>query len=327
MRFDYEGNYLNAIGREGGGPGEHKGPYISTLEFYEDANTVLVDWGGLENRQLFRPDGTHLRDIKMPMRLLSNIIRAAENEWFSYGSTTGRPRLPRDSVRGVFYSSDGKITKRIERANYPPENTTAYTPSGKASLFSLDGVQKIYFPGDHTIYRIENRELIPETVIRPGENILPFNELTTPDAIVGSYSLEILSETDRNWFIKKSVYTEADFKEFENQPGRWGGRFDTREELLVIDKQTNKGRTYKFTDDLMYMLPEQFSQNVLPWQEGFGAYLALSPNIYLKFEKESENVYKRSPKVVRKLEVLNDISMDDNFIVFTFDFREEIEIN
>lgn len=327
LRFNYEGNYLNTIGREGEGPGEHRGQYISTLEFYKESNTVLVSWGALENRQLFRPDGTHLRDIKVPMRLLENIARWSEDEWFSYGSTTGRSRYPRDSVKIVFYTSDGEITKRINRTNYPPRNTTEYTPTGSASLFSVGGTRKIYFPGDHTIYRIEDRELVPEAVIRPGENIVPFNELTAPDNIIGSYSLKILSETDRNWFIKKSIYTEADFEEFENQPGRWGGRYDTREQLLVIDKETNKGKMYAFTDDLLYIFPDELSKNILPWQEGYGAYIALSPDMYIKFTEASKKLDQRSPEVARKLEVVDGISMDDNFIIFIFRFREEIEIN
>ena len=35
LRFDYEGNYLNTIGAEGGGPGEHQGSLITTLEYYK----------------------------------------------------------------------------------------------------------------------------------------------------------------------------------------------------------------------------------------------------------------------------------------------------
>lgn len=46
LRFDYNGNFLNIIGREGGGPGEHTGYEVSTLEYYKDDNSVLVDWGG-----------------------------------------------------------------------------------------------------------------------------------------------------------------------------------------------------------------------------------------------------------------------------------------
>lgn len=326
LRFDYEGNYLNTIGAEGGGPGEHRGQMITTLKYYQADNTVLVDWGGLERSQLFQPDGTHLQDIEIPVQLLGNINRWDEDEWFSYGNSTGRPLHPSDSVKMVFYATDGTITKQIDRSNYPPDNTTDYTPSGQPSLFTFQGTPKIYFPGDHTIYRIENKELIPDAVIQPGENILPFNELTSPDNIVGSYDLEILSETERNWFIKKRIYTEADFKEFENRPGQWGGRFDTREELIVIDKQTNKGRTYTFTDDMLQMFPEQLSENIPPWEEGVGAYAALSPDIYLKMKKASENSDQISPEVTQELEKLEGITMDDNYIIFKFNFKDEIVI-
>ena len=327
LRFDYKGNYLNDIGREGGGPGEHKGEYIRTLEFHEDINTILIDWGGLEDRQRFRPDGTHLGDVKMPMLLMPNIARWSENVWFSYGKTTGRPRYPRDSLKIAFFSSDGEIINSTNRTKYPPTNTTEYSPNGKASLFTFKGDQKIYFPEDHTIYRIEERELIPDAVIHPGKDILPFNQLTDPEDIIGKYNLEILSETDRNWFIKKTIYTEADFKEFEKEPGKWGGMHETEDQLIVIDKETNKGEIYKFKDDLFYILPEEFSKSLLPWQEGFGAYLPLSANIYLKFKEASKKLDHRSEEVSRKLEVLDDLTKNDNFVIFTFSFQDEVEIN
>lgn len=327
LRFDYKGNYLNTIGSEGRGPGEHHGYLITTLKFNSILNKVLVGWGVFEH-QLFRPDGTFLGQIQMPIKLLDNISFWSDDEYFSYGSTTSRALLPRDSVKVVFFKSDGAITKLIQRTNYPPENTTAYTPYGNASLFTYNGKKKIYFPGDHTIYRIdENRDLVPAGIIRPGENILPFNELTSPEDIIGSYSLEILAETDRNWFIKKSIYTEANLQEFENEPGRWGGSFDTKERIIVIDKETNKGKIFKFVDDLLYILPEQFSNIILPWQAGFGAYIALSPRMFLKAQEASKQLDRRRPEVKQKLEVLKGITPNDNFILFIFRFRDKIEIN
>ena len=327
LRFDYEGNYLNTIGQEGGGPGEHRGQYVRTLEYYKDINTVLVDWGGFGNPQHFHPDGTHLGDIRMPMQLMSNIARWAENEWFTYGHTTDRPRYPRDSLKIAFFSSDGEIISRTNRTTYPPTNSTEFTPYGDASLFTFKGDQKIYFPEDHTIYHIDSRKLIPDAVIRPGKDILSFNQLTDPEDIIGKHDLEILSETDRNWFIKKSIYTEADFKEFKKEPGRWGGMYETEDQLIVIDKETNKGKIYKFKDDLFYILPEEFSKSMLPWQEGFGAYLPLSANRYLRFKKASKKLDHRSEEVSRKLEVLDDLSKNDNFVIFTFSFQQEVEIN
>lgn len=258
---------------------------------------------------------------------MNEIVRVSEDTWFSFGNTAGRPRGPRDSLKAAFFSGEGTLERRIERTSYPPENSSEYTPSGSASLYSSGGERKIYFPEDHTIYRVAGQELVPEAVIRPGENGTPFNELTSPENIVGTHRLEILSETDRNWFIKKMIYTEADFEESQNQPGRWGGRFETREELLVIDKETARGRAYTFTDDLLYMLPEIFSQNLLPWQENFGAYMVLSPDLFLKFQEESEMLDRRSPEVKRELEKLNGLTADDNFIIFAFPFREEIAID
>ncbi len=329
LRFDYEGNYLNTIGSEGRGPGEHFGYLITTLKYNPILNTVLVSWGSFEN-QLFRPDGTFLSTIQVPVELMSNISILVKDKYFSYGSTTSRPRMLNDSVKVVFYKSDGTITKIIKRTNYPPENTTAYTPFGNASLFTYNDEKKIYFPGDHTIYRVENHNLMPVAVIRHDENILPFNKLTTPEEIIGSYQLEILAETERNWFIKKSIYTEANFREFENEPGQWGGSFDTKERLIVIDKKTNKGKIYSFTDDLLYIFPDKFVNKSLPWQgwqKGFGAYMTVSPGGFLNAQKVSEQLDKRSPEVVRKLEVLDGISANDNHILFIFRFQEAVEIN
>ncbi len=329
LRFDYEGNYLNTIGSEGRGPGEHYGYLITTLKYNPDFSKVLVSWGSFQH-QFFRPDGTYLGEVQLPVRLLDNISFWADDEYFSYGTTAGRPRLPSDSVKVVFYKSDGTITKLIKRTNYPPENTTAYTPFGNASLFTFNGKKKIYFPGDHTIYRIENSHLVPAGVISHDANVLPYNALTSPDEIVGSYRLEILAETERNWFIKKSIFTEANFREYEDEPGRWGGSFDTKEQLIVIDKKTKKGSIYTFTDDLLFIFPEKMLNRSLPWhdwQEGFGAYMALSPGIILKLQESSEKRDERSPEVARKLEVLDGITMRDNFVVFIFRIKEAVEIN
>ncbi|MDZ7773158.1 MAG: 6-bladed beta-propeller [Balneolaceae bacterium] len=323
LRFDYQGNYLNEIGAAGQGPGEHSGNMINNLAYYEDDNTVLADFGALgEPAQLFRPDGTFLDVVRWPYRLMSNIQRLSADTYFSYEGTAGRPRYPRDSLKIVFYESDGTVTRRIDRSVYPPENTTEYTPYGSASSVTYNGEHKIYYPEDHTIYRVGDGELIPDAVIRPGENIRPYNKLMSPEEVEGTYDLELLSETDRYWLIKKSTINEVEIQEFTNQPGRYSTRIsDSQEELLVIDKETGEGRAVVFTDDLLHMLPEMFSKRLPPWQEGYGAYLAMSADIYLKFLRESERIDRRTPEVQEKLQVLDDLEPEDNYVIFRFPFQ------
>lgn len=327
LRFDYEGSYLNSIGGEGGGPGEHRSSYIMDVQYYEDDNVVLADWASQEPKQLFRPDGTYLGVIRMPFRLMSNINRLSENEWFSHEGTAGRPQYRRDSLKIVFFDRNGNVNRRVDRTIYPPENSTQYTPTGSSSSITYNGVHKIYFPEDHTIYRVEGQELVPDAVIRPGEKVLPYNELVDPANLVGRHSLKLLSETDRNWFLEKMVFTEVDAKEWDDQPGRWSMRFSARAELLVIDKRTGKGQAYTFADDLLHILPEAFSNQLPNWQAGFGAYLSLPAGAYLELTDQSNRIDRQSPVVREKLEVLDDLTPEDNYIIFHFPFRDEIVIN
>ncbi len=323
-RFDREGRFLNEIGRGGKGPGEHSG-YVQTFcHYYDQNNTVLVQWIG-DDPQLFTVDGTLLKTIKMPFWGTMDMYKWNEKEWFGTGPAGGIPHYPRDSVLLYFFTDNGKITQSISRTRYPPEKTKNYVPSPwKNSVFRFNGKWKVYLPGIDTIFTIQDKELVPACILHPGPKIQKYNETISPQSLKGKFNLFISNENAKNLYLQKSVIKKADIHQYK--PGHWGGAFDTQEMMIIIDKKSGNGAVCKIHDDLYGVIPEKMFQH-LSWHPDGEVSLYIPVPDLQQMIRDYESTHKNIPaEIATRLKPLEALHEDDNPVIFFFRLKDYIRI-
>lgn len=204
-RFDMHGKFLNEIGRPGKGPGEHSGYQQDFIRYQDKDRNIIVVWN-TNQPQLFNPEGQLLSIIQWPYSRMMDIYKWGNEEWFSTGSSGGRPENPSDSVLLVFYTTEGRVTKIIPRTVFPSSKRKGYVPSPwYNSVWSYKGKTKIFLPGMDTIFTLEDKKLVPAGILSSGEKSLTYSKVMTQEELKGKYRIRILAETGYNWFIKKSV--------------------------------------------------------------------------------------------------------------------------
>ncbi len=316
-KFRKDGTFVNEIGKEGNGPGEHTGYLVYSISQPNDADAIVVDWGG-QNPQLFLENGEFKREVKQPLDLLSNVFPWDTNTWFSVESCIGQPFYPRDSIKLIFYDSNGKTEKIIPRKIYP--NTKLYTPTiGFVSCYRFDKKWKVYIPGTDTIFQVIDKDLKPDVVIDVGQDKITYNSPIAPSKLLGKAMIQIISETSNNLIIRKNIITQADVNEY--QPGKWGGRYNSEAVFIIIDKKSHKAIQGKLIDDFIKFLPQETFNYILEWRNDF-AFISLQATSYLKYK---QNIEKSSQEFMSINDKLKNISENSNPIIFTFKIKDRIK--
>lgn len=324
-RFDKNGKFINEIGKSGQGPGEHIGYLADVIHSYEDNNTVLVSWGGGqgEKPQLFNIDGTLIEEINLPFRL-RYINKWSDSIWFSPGAFAGNAKMISDSIALVFYNSNGKILKKIPRRLYPPKNLSEYTPTPWApSIYKYNDHWRLFMEGNDTIFKIVDMNLIPISVLASTKDILPYNKPVSADELPGKYHIRILAENNNNLYIDKSVIKKVDLKQFS--PGQWGGSFTNDDQLIIIDKKSNKASNLKITDDIFHLFPDELFSQLLKWQDD-RLFFSVPPIFITKLLKELDIETLDNKSAIETIEKLKIIPSDDNPVIFTFSLKDRVRI-
>ena len=325
-RFDNKGQFINEIGKEGRGPGEHSGYLVSQVLPFEEDNTILVNWRGGDNPQLFDFAGTFRGEIHQPIELLGDIHKLSDNEWFSTGSCAGIPNYSRDSLKIVFYNKDGGITKTIPRIEFPNKGSNNFTPpGGKKSIYKFNNQWRVYIPGDDTIYTIINKRIVPGEVFVRGKNGMPYNSSISPSDLPGKFDLEILAETDNNLFVQKYIIKEAEVKEWK--PGQWEQVIKPEFQLIIVDKKSKKAAYVKLINDVFEFLPEEYIVRRLNWQNNNRVFLSLQAINYLKMVKDSISVNSQTRDQTKLSENLKRITVDSNPIILSLILKDRIRID
>lgn len=323
-RFEKEGHFINEIGKDGRGPGEHRGYSVNQVLPFEEDNTILVNWGD-DNPQLFDFAGSFKGEILQPLELLGDIYKLSDNEWFSTGNCAGIPYYSRDSLKIVFYNKDGRITKTIPRFEFP-NTRSGYTPlGGRESVYKFNNQWNLYFPGVDTLYKIIDKSLVPSLVLIRGKNSMPYNLTIPPSDLPGKYDIQILAETDNNFFIEKVVIKEAEVEEY--QPGKWTQSITPEYQLIIVDKKSKKAAYIKLIDDIFQFLPEKYIFSRLNWQDNSRVFKALQAIDYLRMIKESKPSENLTKKAIKMMETLKDISENSNPIILSYTLKEKIRID
>lgn len=322
-RFGYDGRFINEIGSPGRGPGEHNGYYADVIRCYEDSRRILVTWNGSEGPQVFDFDGKFIEEVTEPVDLMRYIERWSDSLWFSTGSFAGNVLSERDSLALIFYNSKGRIIKTIPRREYPPAGNTGYTPSPwDPSVYIYNGIWKLYMQGNDTIFKIENMGLVPDGLLLPDRNSLTFNRTSPPDGQIGKTSFSILSETEENWFINKTIITEAKINEWK--PGQWGGSFRTDRHLIIIDKKSRKAIDAKLTDDIFHLFtPEMLAQGVR-WQDNRFSIAMQATYIPKLLEGLKDQPASKEANAI--IDQLRAKPVDDNPVIFLFTLKDRIKV-
>ena len=69
-RFDSKGRFLNEIGKEGNGPGEHTGYLLTQINQLDESDKICVTWIG--EPQVFTAEGEFVNEVKQPFILFVN---------------------------------------------------------------------------------------------------------------------------------------------------------------------------------------------------------------------------------------------------------------
>ena len=313
-RFDSKGRFLNEIGKEGNGPGEHTGYLLTQINQLDESDKICVTWIG--EPQVFTAEGEFVNEVKQPFILLGNTYHYGDNEWFSPGSCTGIPQYQRDSVNIIFYNTEGEINKIIPRLKYPSSND--YTPSfGLCSVYKFENAYHIYNPGNDTIFKIVNKELIPYFSLDFGQEGPSYNNTMSPVDLPGKFAIEILAETRNNLFISKQIITEADINEYK--PGQWSGAFRTESMIIVLDKIAKLAFQGKIVDDMLNFIPQESFYYNLSWGKDI-AFLSLQAIDLIKIKTSNSNDL---PDIFSKI---GDISENSNPIIICFKIKDKIKV-
>jgi len=325
-RFDNDGFFINEIGKPGQGPGEHIGYMADIVHCYEDSKTILVKWTGTsEKPQIFDYNGTFLKEIKQPYELTRYIDKWSDSVWFSIGAYAGQVRYQRDSFALVFYNDDGKILNRIPRREFPPKNLTGYTPNPWGhSLYKLNNQWRFYMGGNDTIFTLSDMKLIPVGVIIPDQDVLPFNKTMAPGDLPGKSSYNILSETENNWFLEKTIIKTAEVNEF--RPGEWGGSFYTERQLIIVDKKSRNAINAKLVDDIFNMFPSELLNGSMRWQNSRISFALQITNL-TKLIKELNKESLTNADAIKIIDKLRTIPEESNPVIFSFSIKDRIKLD
>ena len=327
-KFDNNGKFIQQIGKQGKGPGEHTGNSVNEIHVYDNKKQIEVHFGGTpgEMPKLFDNNGNYIHDIKYPYKLMSNFNRYNDSIWFSLGSIAGNPHYKRDSIMLVFFDKDGKVLKEYPRLKYPPTNTGKFTPSGWInSIYKFNNQWQIYNPGNDTLYKLEMDELFPAAIFHRGKNRSQYNEDIPPTEIIGKYDFTILTEANTYLIINKSFTTNAQIREF--RPGQWGGMYDKSDFIIIIDKINGEQHNIRIKDDILGIFPEKLlTSYITNWSasqlSGSKQAIDLKEEITeaLKNDELPENARARLTKL--NSELLD----DDNPVVFRFLLKDRFEL-
>lgn len=326
-RFSKNGIFINELGKEGRGPGEHEGYIPGQVIVFEEDSLLLVNWqGNDDNSQIFNFNGSFKGEVVPPMELLSDIYKWSEKEWFSFGNCAGRSEFQRDSCKLVFYNDQGKILKIIPRLKYPNTKTEDFTPyGGFHSIYKYDNQWKIYIPGVDTIFKIVDKDLIPTEILIRGKNGMAYNSIMAPEELNGKFDLKILAETDNNLFMQKQIIKSVKTNQYK--PGKWTVAIVPEYQLIIIDKKSRKATYAKLLDDIFQFLPDEFLNLRLKWQGNLRVCFSVQAIDYLKAIKESKPANSQQKETMIKPDKLKDITENSNPIILAFTLNNRIRIN
>ncbi|MBT3748876.1 MAG: 6-bladed beta-propeller [Bacteroidetes bacterium] len=275
MEFDFEGKYLRDFGAGGKGPGEHTGYLLGDVRYYLETEQVLADFNGYpEEKHLFTRTGEFIANIKSPFELAGKTIMINPELYLTLGSIYGKPTYYRDSVLLEWHTQEGEVVKSIGRTIYPPENNNGFTPiSGGRSLYRSGTIWRLFSPGNDTIYTIKGQEISQYAIFEFGNQYVQLNKIIDPSEVIGRFMIQILSEDDNYWILKKSLVTVCDVNDYGT--GQWGGMWDFNESFIVIDKSNGKSWNLSFEDDLLGIIPWKTLQYSLKWDESGKVYIII----------------------------------------------------
>lgn len=322
LEFDLEGRYLREYGRGGRGPGEHGGYVVEELSSFPEHGEVFISFMGMgPENQLFSMDGKFLRSVKNPVEFTGGIKRFNDSIWMTSGSLAGYPEFRRDSIRLIFYSSNGFEIKVWPRSIYPPHGQSGYSPTGWGnSIYQVKDQWHIYSPGDDTLYSVTTDRLDPIAVFDLGKKGSPYNKSIDPSAINGTYDIRIKNETARHWFLEKLTVVKADLTGSGN---RWGPGFDMKEFLLKVEKKTGQARNLRFEDDFLGLPQESPERLPIQWTAKGEPYLVF---IGVDLKESIKTALKKGnldPAIKSRLEKLdNQVDENSNPVFILMDIRE-----
>jgi hypothetical protein len=328
MRFDRQGNFKNTIGRGGRGPGEHQGYFLANLICSDEDQTLVAPWEGAGNEgpMIYKYDGTWIGQVTYPLEMMGgNICQYSDGEWFWTGVASGNPGSQKDSALVIFFDQKGEIVKLIPRTSYPPSGGAKYTPPAfNSSPYMYKGNYKVYLPGNDTIYTIDDNSMIPSGIVYPGNNGLPFNKFVEPSTIQGMHRISLITETDNNILLTKSVILKAEV--FEYSPGRWGGSYSNNTFLIVIDKKSGKAITAELKDDVLGLFPDVNLTPLISTLENNRISLPFESIIYLNTLTEKGIDKGGMLKMAVSEERLRNLTAESNPVIVSFVLKDHISI-
>lgn len=326
-RFSKDGRFINEIGKEGRGPGEHQGYMPPHLIVFEKDSLMLVNWEGAEeNAQFFSFRGAFSGEVVSPMELLSDIYYWSDNEWFCFGNCAGKPEFQRDSCKLVFFNNQGKILKIIPRLKYPDAKTEDYSPYGsQESIYRFNNQLKVYTAGIDTIFKLADRRLVPTEILNRGKNGMPYNSVMAPEQLAGKFDLSILAETENNLILQKHIIKSAKTKQYK--PGKWSVLIVPEYQLIIIDKKSRNATYAKLKDDVFQFLPDDFLNRNPEWGDDRSVTISLQAMYYQKIIKESVSADSLSGEAVIHRNKLKEITENSNPVILTFKLKDKIRIN
>jgi hypothetical protein len=225
----------------------------------------------------------------------------------------------------IFFGQKGEIVKLIPRTSYPPSGGAKYTPPAFNSIpYIYKGNYKVYLPGNDTIYTIDDRSMIPSGIIYPGNNGLPFNKFVEPSTIQGMHRISLITETDNNILLTKSVILKAEV--FEYSPGRWGGSYSNNTFLIVIDKKSGKAITAELKDDVLGLFPDVNLTPLISTLNNNRISLPFESIIYLNTLEEKGIDKEGMLKMAVSEERLRNLTAESNPVIVSFVLKDHISI-
>ncbi|MDX2415720.1 MAG: 6-bladed beta-propeller [Bacteroidales bacterium] len=245
--FDLEGKFIREIGKGGKGPGEHSGYVVENVIIDRDFGEILANFQNVIQR--FDLEGNFIDKLNQPDYFRSDAYRLDKNTWFVVGSSADYVSQVKDSSLVNFYNEAGDITGKIRRYEFPPKTRSGFTPGGfQTSVYKHAGVWKLSIQGLDTLYRLEDKSLVPELIIEPGSKAMRHNEIITQSEFLGSVDFAVFAENKNYYFIRKGAVSEAELVEFRE--GSWGGMINYDYELLLLDKNSFRVTKLIIEDDI-----------------------------------------------------------------------------
>ena len=225
--FNYDGQFVKQIGREGRGPGEFN--EIIDIAFNESLNNIYILSSNTQI-DVFSLEGKYLKSLKIDSEAPGTIASIDNFIVINNNNDAGKA-----TYRYVIYNTDGELISRFENPYHFDSKSGIFSMLHECFFYEINS--KLFVKDFHsdTIYSISSDNFSPEIVLQTGKYAITPQVRSTKEFVMdGSKNIMFTNILES----KNKLYVKF--------------RYDKKTYTLLMDKTTKKNISPVFLSNNKY---------------------------------------------------------------------------